>query len=149
LNRESTLAANTGDPNFQSAYFLLRATLGLNICLHGVSRILAGTSHFASSLVPGFEKTFLPTAFVYSFGLALPWFEGAFGLLLLLGLATRLSLIAGSLLIFVLTFGTALKQDWPTASLQLIYAALYAALLAFHHYNRYSVDSLLPRQSKL
>jgi thiosulfate dehydrogenase [quinone] large subunit len=54
------------------AYLMLRATLGLNIFIHGMSRIVLGVSAFASSLVPLFQKTFLPAWSVYTFGLALP-----------------------------------------------------------------------------
>jgi thiosulfate dehydrogenase (quinone) large subunit len=125
------------------AFLLLRLTLGLNICMHGVSRITAGPATFANSLVPMFQKTPLPVWSVHAFGLALPWAEAILGFLLLLGFCTRLALVIGSLLILVLTFGTALRQDWSTAGVQLIYAAVYAALLAFDHWNDYSLDRLL------
>ena len=39
------------------AFLLLRLTLGLNICMHGVSRIAAGPATFADSLVPMFQNT--------------------------------------------------------------------------------------------
>jgi thiosulfate dehydrogenase [quinone] large subunit len=127
------------------AFLLLRLTLGLNICMHGVSRIAAGPATFANSLIPMFQKTPLPVWSVRAFGLALPWAEAILGFLLLLGLYTRLALVIGSLLILVLTFGTALRQDWSTAGVQLIYAAVYAALLALDCWNDYSLDRLLSR----
>ena len=127
------------------AFLLLRLTLGLNICMHGVSRIAAGPATFANSLIPMFKKTPLPVWSVHVFGLALPWAEAILGFLLLLGLCTRLALVIGSLLILVLTFGTALRQDWSTAGVQLIYAAVYAALLALDRWNDYSIDRLLSR----
>jgi hypothetical protein len=43
----------------------------------------------------------------------------------------------------VLTFGTTLCRDWNTAGIKLIYAAVYAGLLAFHHRDIYSLDMLL------
>jgi thiosulfate dehydrogenase [quinone] large subunit len=127
------------------AFLLLRLTLGLNICMHGVSRIAAGPATFANSLIPMFQKTPLPVWSVRAFGLALPWAEAILGFLLLLGLYTRLALVIGSLLILVLTFGTALRQDWSTAGVQLIYAAVYAALLTLDRWNDYSIDRLLSR----
>jgi thiosulfate dehydrogenase [quinone] large subunit len=127
------------------AFLLLRLTLGLNICMHGVSRIAAGPATFANSLIPMFQKTPLPVWSVRAFGLALPWAEAILGFLLLLGLYTRLALVIGSLLILVLTFGTALRQDWSTAGVQLIYAAVYAALLTLDCWNDYSLDRLLSR----
>ena len=105
------------------AYFTLRATLGLNICIHGVSRILQGPGVFANSLVGSFHKTPLPDWSVHLFGLGLALFGGAF-------------------LIFLLTLGSSLLQDWNAAGLQLIYAMIYAGLLAFRAKDCLSVDSL-------
>jgi thiosulfate dehydrogenase [quinone] large subunit len=127
------------------AFLLLRITLGLNICMHGVSRIAAGPATFADSLVPMFRNAPLPAWSVHAFGLVLPWAEAILGFLLLLGLCTRFALVIGSLLILVLTFGTALRQDWSTAGVQLIYAAVYAALLALDRWNDYSLDRWLSR----
>jgi thiosulfate dehydrogenase [quinone] large subunit len=114
-----------------TAYLLLRTTIGLNIFIHGASRILAGASLFAGSLVPMFQKTILPAWSVYGFGLAVPWVEAILGFLVLVGLRTRSALIGGSTLIFVLTFGSTLRQDWESAGLQLIYAGIDAALLSY------------------
>ena len=45
-----------------------------------------------------------------------------------------------------LTFGTALRQDWDVAGIQLLYSAVYAALIAALRYNGLSVDQKrLPR----
>jgi len=41
-------------------YLLLRATIGTNICIHGLTRLLAGLSHLADKLVPAFQHTLLP-----------------------------------------------------------------------------------------
>jgi thiosulfate dehydrogenase (quinone) large subunit len=60
------------DRNITTAYLLLRVTIGLNILIHGASKILGGTSVFAHSLVPLFQKTPLPIWSVLCFGLALP-----------------------------------------------------------------------------
>jgi thiosulfate dehydrogenase (quinone) large subunit len=120
------------------AYALLRAIIGVNLAVHGVSRLLAGPHAFAASLVGQFQATPLPAWSVMSFGLVLPWVEAALGLLILFGLATRFALVAASLTILALTFGSTLRQDWQTAALQLIYAAIYAALLSFRSENAYS-----------
>jgi thiosulfate dehydrogenase (quinone) large subunit len=124
------------------AYALLRAIIGVNLAVHGISRLLAGPHAFAASLVGMFRATPLPAWSVMSFGLVLPWVEAALGLVLLLGLATRFALIAASLTIMALTFGSTLRQDWESAGLQLIYAAIYAALLAFRRDNAYSLDGI-------
>ncbi|HZD77169.1 MAG TPA: DoxX family membrane protein [Acidobacteriaceae bacterium] len=124
------------------AYALLRVIIGVNLAVHGISRLLAGPHAFATSLVGMFHATALPAWSVLSFGLALPWVEAALGLLILLGLATRFALIAASLTILMLTFGSTLRQDWQSAGLQLIYAAIYAALLVFRQENAYSLDGI-------
>jgi thiosulfate dehydrogenase [quinone] large subunit len=121
-------------------YALLRLVLGINIAIHGISRILSGASAFAESLVPQFTKTPLPPWSVYSFGIALPWAEALVGLLLLVGFASRYTYIAGALMIAALTFGSALRQDWQAVGLQLIYSVVYSILLAFREYNRFSID---------
>jgi len=56
-------------------------------------------------------------------------------LLLRLSPGQKRFLVAGSLLILALTFGTTLRQDWSTAGVQLIYAAIYAALLTLDRRN--------------
>jgi thiosulfate dehydrogenase (quinone) large subunit len=127
------------------AYLFLRATLGVNIFLHGASRILSGQGHFASTVIQQFQAAHLPHFLIVTFAWSLPWAEAAIGLLILIGLFTRLGLILGALLILVLTFGSSLLQDWQIVGVQLIYAAVYAALLAFLSANRFSLDALLHR----
>ncbi len=139
------MPAAPGISDQRIAYALLRATLGVNLLMHGVSRALAGTGEFAAKLVTQFEHAPLPAWSVWAFGLTLPVVEGILGFLLLAGLRTRAALIGGSLLILVLTFGSALLQDWSTAGTQLIYAAVYAALLFLLRHNGWSIDAWLAR----
>ena len=129
------------------AYLLLRATIGMNILGHGVARIFSGPEQFASTLAASFRSTPLAAALVIQFASALPWIEGTIGLLVLIGLFSRLALSAGATLIIILTFGATLHQDWESAGLQLIYAAVYAALLAHSNRNVYSADALIQRFS--
>ena len=129
--------------NRSCGYVLLRVMLGVNILVHGISRILTGPGAFAAMLVREFQSTPLPSVLVHLFALALPWVEGLTGLLVLIGLFRRFALVVGGATLVALTFGTTLRQDWPSAGLQLIYALVYAALLAFLNFDRYSVDGLL------
>jgi thiosulfate dehydrogenase (quinone) large subunit len=122
------------------AYALLRVTLGLNIFMHGTSRLLGGIGNFVSGMIKMFQNTVLPTDVVVPFGYALPWLEAALGLLIIIGFRTREALVAGSLLMLALTFGTALRQDWDVAGVQLLYTAIYAALIAALRFNGLSVD---------
>ena len=130
------------------AYALLRIVVGLNLMMHGVSRMLIGPGVFASKLVGQFAHAPLPVWSIWSFGMVLPAVEALLGLLLLIGLRTRAALVAGSLLIMVLTFGSALVQDWPAAGLQLTYALIYSVLLFLLRYNGWSVDAWMTRGDK-
>jgi hypothetical protein len=45
-------------------------------------------------------------------------------------------------LMWLLTFGTCLLQQWSVASEQLIYMAFYAGLIAYAQFNHFSLDTL-------
>ena len=120
----------------------------MNILGHGVARVFSGPEQFASTLAASFRSTPVSPALVIQFAPALPWIEGTIGLFVLIGLFSRLALSAGATLILILTFGATLHQDWESAALQLIYAAVYAVLLAFSKCNVYSADALIQRISR-
>jgi thiosulfate dehydrogenase [quinone] large subunit len=126
-------------------YTLLRVTLGLNIFMHGTSRLLTGVGNFVAGMIKMFQNTALPTAVVEPFGYALPWLEAGIGLLIIIGLRTREALVAGALLMLALTFGTTLRQNWDVAGLQLLYSVVYTALIAGLRYNSQSVDQKFAR----
>jgi len=125
------------------AYTILRVSFGANIMLHGVSRIVMGHAAFLAYLTHYFEKaSYVPVGMLSLFATVQPWVELILGLLLMVGLATRFSLIAGGLVILSLVIGTNLAQDWLVSGLQLIYAFLYYYLLAHLDQNRYSIDGM-------
>jgi thiosulfate dehydrogenase [quinone] large subunit len=139
------MEAALGNEDQRLAYALLRIVVGLNLMMHGISRMLIGPGVFASKLVGQFAHAPLPGWSIWSFSMVLPAIEALLGLLLLIGLRTRAALVAGSLLIMVLTFGSALVQDWPATGLQLTYALVYSVLLFLLRYNGWSVDGRLSR----
>jgi thiosulfate dehydrogenase (quinone) large subunit len=127
------------------AYGTFRLALGVVELMHGLVRLpmLAG---FAAGMAKQFQGTILPGWFVYSFGSVLPFLEGLIGLALILGIFTRWTLAAASLLMSILMFGTSLRSDWNIVGLQMIYAiAFFIALFLLEH-NHYSVDRLLRRE---
>jgi len=125
------------------AYTILRVSFGANIMLHGVSRIVMGHAAFLAYLTHYFEKaSYVPVGMLSLFATVQPWVELILGLLLMIGLASRFSLIAGGLVILSLVIGTNLAQDWLVSGLQLIYAFLYYYLLAHLDQNRYSIDGI-------
>jgi thiosulfate dehydrogenase [quinone] large subunit len=121
---------------------LLRLTLGVNLLVHGLVRV-PKLILFADGMARDFGATFLPWRLVHAFALVLPFAEAAIGALLVVGLWQRLALGAGALLILVLVFGTALLQRWDTLTQQMIYALVYAALLATRDWDRWSVDAVI------
>lgn len=113
------------------AYTILRISFGVNFMLHGLSRLLTDHAKFLGYVNQYFEHTpLIPRALLVPFATVLPWVEAMLGFLLLVGLLTRFSLIAGGMSMTALVFGTNLAQDWNNAGLQLIYCFMFYYLLA-------------------
>ena len=92
-----------------------------------------------------FEKDpMIPQSSLPMFAAVLPWVEGILGALLVVGLFSRFTMIAGSLVMAGLVFGTNMAQDWKVAGLQLIYCFIYYFLLARREeLNKYSIDGMM------
>jgi thiosulfate dehydrogenase [quinone] large subunit len=130
--------------NAAIAYGILRLSFGANIMLHGLSRLLNGRAAFLAYLNHYFEHAHLiPASSLPAFGAVLPWVETSLGLLLMLGLFSRFTMIAGALVMLALVIGTNLAQDWVVSGLQLIYCFLYYYLLVHLDENTLSVDAML------
>ena len=127
--------------DFVIAYALARVGFGINLFTHGLSRI-GGIPAFAESLRNMFSKTWIPLPLVTAAGYAIPPIELTFGALIILGLLLRPTLTIGMLLMWLLTFGSCLLQQWSVVSEQLIYMAFYAGLIAYARFNRFSLDTL-------
>jgi len=113
------------------AYLLLRILTGVDFFGHGFARIFTGShlSGFAHALVKHMDTTPLPPTLTLDSGYMIPCVELLIGTLLLLGIATRAALTLALLLMLLLMFGTTLKQDWDSASTQLLYGLVLAVLL--------------------
>ena len=128
------------------AVLLLRLALGLDILLHGVTRLfIGGLNAFVNSTAAQFQHAVLPMWQVRAFATAIPFLEFAIGLLLIAGFALRWTLVAGAVLMVALEFGTAIRSDWQVVSSQLLYSLLYSALLFCRAYDVYSLDALRRR----
>ena len=131
------------------AYGIFRFTLGINILIHGVDRLFgSGTGEFAAKTSSAFAGTPLPQGVVYAFLVVLPFAEAILGGLMIVGLLTRWTLALGCLLIAALVFGTALRSDWSTVGIQMVYAITYYFLLRNLADDYFSVDTLLARYRK-
>ena len=129
----------------QLAYLVFRLTLGINILVHGAGRIFGpGADAFATTTAGEFTKTGLPMGLVHAFLVVVPFAEMVLGALTTAGWLTRWALALGGLLITALVFGTAMRSDWTTVGVQMIYAITYYLLLVNRAANRFSVDAMFP-----
>jgi thiosulfate dehydrogenase [quinone] large subunit len=124
----------------QLAHLLLRGVLGLNITAHALAR-LPNVSGFATQLTADFARTPLPAWSVTTFARVIPFAELAIGVAVLLGIKLRWARLAGGGLIAALSVGACLAQMWDAAGLQLVYALVYAVLLAGVAHARFTVRS--------
>ena len=127
-----------------TAFLLLRLAIAASMFGHGLVR-LPKLNGFSQWMVSSFEKSMLPSALVTPFSYALPIAEFTIGLLLLIGLFTRVSLIAGGIVMIALILGTTLIENWEALTSQLIHAAFFAVLLSFIQYNTWAVDNILKK----
>lgn len=125
------------------AYVVFRLSLGINLLIHGAGRVLGpGVDAFSSKTTAEFASTPLPAGLVHAFLTVLPFAEFILGSLITLGLFTRLALVLGGLLITALIVGTALRSDWTTVGIQMIYAITYYLLMLNRADNAISLDGL-------
>jgi thiosulfate dehydrogenase [quinone] large subunit len=124
------------------AYSLARVALGINIAVHGLVRI-GHISQFAQETRNQFSQTILPGPLVELTGYGIVVCETCVGLMILLSLWLRPALVAGTLLMLILQFGTCLRQDWNAAGIQLIYIGFYASLLATFQYHAHPGEGTL------
>ncbi len=115
--------------------------------MHGETRIFGpGVEAFASKTASIFAGTPLPPELVHAFLMVIPFAEFILGLLIVVGLFTRWALALGGLLMTALIFGTAVRSDWQTVSIQLIYSIAYFLLLLHGADNGFSLDALFDRK---
>lgn len=125
----------------QYTYLLARLPMGMSFLGHGFIR-LTKLAAFSQGMVGQFSKTFLPGQFVSAFSYVLPFLEFITGLLLLLGLFTRFSIVLGVILILCLITGSSIIEQWNAVFIQIIYGAYLAVLFYFINYNGISIDGL-------
>ena len=118
----------------------MRLTLGVNIFIHGINKVFDGPEHFYDSIRPSFETTMLPLWSVHIVAWGLPFFEAALGLLITVGLFTRWALTVGGLVMTLLVFGTAVRNESLLLGTQMVYVVVYYLLLRDLRPNPYSLD---------
>lgn len=126
------------------AYVLGRLALGISFLGHGVVRLpkLIGFSHWMETQ---FAKSMLPILVVKYFALILPFAELIAGLLIVLGLFTRLGLMLAGTICLILILGTTLIENWEAIPTQLLHVAFISALMAFINKNVFALDTLIKK----
>ena len=126
----------------QTAYTLLRITMGVNLLGHGLVRF-SKLDTFRDWMVGAFQNSILPSFAVTAWGSDLPFLEFGIGLLLILGLFTYRASIAGALVIITLILGSTLIENWEWAGMQMIYALFFYFLISNVENDAFSLSNFL------
>ncbi|MBB6127902.1 DoxX family protein [Mucilaginibacter lappiensis] len=129
-----------------NSFLLLRLAIGASMLGHGLVR-LPKLQTFSHWMVGSFAKSILPQALVIPFSYVLPIAEFIIGLLVITGLFTKPALMAGSLVMIILVFGTCMIENWEALPSQLIHVAFFTMLLQFISSNTWAIDQLLIKQN--
>jgi len=130
------------------AYLLLRVTLGIDMFIHGMTRLFGEYAGFVANILKEFQDTILPQFSLLIFAWSLPPLEALVGILLLIGFCTRFATCLGAILIAVLVFGSSLKHDWNTVGIQMAYALIYYFLILNLQHNRFSMDHWIKKRHR-
>jgi putative oxidoreductase len=132
------------------AYALLRLCLGIVMVTHGLPKLL-GTSHgsMADPMAGSIRliENILQLPSPELFGLFVAWLEGLGGLLLALGLATRILAVAMAIQMAAIAY--ILGPNWPWIDRGIEYPVLMGFLfiyIAFKGAGRHSLDRILGRE---
>jgi thiosulfate dehydrogenase (quinone) large subunit len=128
-----------------TAYALLRVTLGVIFLTTGIVKFMFGIGNFAAGLQQEFAGK-LPMVIVTPFAYVLPFVEVTVGALLILGLFNVVALVIAGLLLMVLTFGKTAVNDSATVAGNLSYVLIIFVLLWLADYNGYSIDRMRRRE---
>lgn len=133
--------------DFPAAYLMVRLTMGFHMFAHGAVRFPILTE-FAGQTATEFAPVrliglpFFPGWLVYPFILSVPVIEFSVGVLLILGLKTKLASIAGGVTLLLLMFGTVARMNFGTAHLMWFYVLIFAFLVGANFADRYSLDRI-------
>lgn len=140
---------NTGfKPNdLALAHLGLRLLLGVNFFNHGFTRI-GNIPGFVEETVKTLAGSYFPEPLVRINAFIVPIVELVVGILITLGLATRLALVVTFALMVMLMMGVTSVQNWQAAGSQLVYGIVLFILLATCQYNLFSLDRWWRKQNK-
>ena len=99
-------------------------------------------------MVTLFAPTFLPRFAAVGFAYTTPPLELLIGLLVALGLFTRIGLTLGGLWMVALIFGSNLIEQYDRVGIQLLYALVFSLLLHGWQANAISVDAWISKRKR-
>jgi thiosulfate dehydrogenase [quinone] large subunit len=117
--------------------------MGMNMMIHGGVRLFGDYKEFISKMEIMFEPTFLPQFFITIGANLISPIEFIFGLFLLVGFKTKLSILILNFNMLLLISGVCLLQKWDLAGLQMAYALYLFFIGSFIERNYYSIDQLI------
>ncbi|WP_452225542.1 DoxX family protein [Lacinutrix chionoecetis] len=130
--------------NKKQAYALTRIIVGVSMFGHGLVR-LPKITEFSNGMVKKFSDSMVPELLVSPFGYALTIAEFALGILLIIGLFSKQTLLASIITMILLVFGSTMIENWSVINSQLIHATIFAFLLWFLDYNYWALDNVIKK----
>lgn len=124
------------------SYLMLRLVAGISFFGHGLVR-LPKLNAFSQWMIGNFSKSMLPQSLVSPFSYLLPIAEFTIGILLIMGLFTQKTAIAGVVVMLLLMLGTCLIENWEALPSQMIHALILIALYQFIAANSFSLDHII------
>ena len=112
------------------ALHLFRISFGINYFFHGIVRI-PHLHSFVDSMQNTMQDTLLPQVLVTPLACGIPFVEIIVGLLLILNIKTRESLVITIALMNILVIGSSFAQKWDLVGLQATYIGFLFLLLYF------------------
>lgn len=131
--------------NTKTAYLIVRMAIGFSMFGHGLVR-LQKLHIFSEFMLKQFENSMLPEILVLPFSYVLPIAEFVFGALIILGLFTRISAIAVSIMLISLILGSALIENWDAITAQLMHIAFIAYLIHNIEKNTYAIENIFKKK---
>lgn len=147
MNNSRPLSPGLRATDISLAYGLLRIVVGINYFNHGFTR-LGNIPGFMDAMVGAMEGAWMPEPLVRLTAFFVSPVELIFGLCLILGLFTRLSLVVLFVLMAILMYGVTIVQNWDSASSQLMYNLVLFILLAGVGYNRWALDHVFFKRDR-
>ncbi len=128
-----------------TTFLLARLAVAVSLFGHGLVR-LPKLNGFSNWMVKQFQASMLPKILVVPFSYILPIAEFSIGLLLIVGLFTRQALVAGSIVMLLLIFGSCMIEEWDAIPSQLIHVLFFAVLLSYvNEYNSFAIDKRIKK----